>query len=212
MFAGQLHSKNESGYTLVALMAAMAIMMIFITSAAPSLQQQQQRMMEEEAIFRGEQVSKAIGLYVRANQGKLPTSLDQLLEGAPFGTKKIPFLRRSAMFDPLSKPGTKWKTVRNTDKVFTDYLYDMAVFNGGVSPMIQEQYFNVYRADIVITLDTKREYPPPDEGESSESDSLNPFIGVVSNSKRNSIRTYYGIDRHDHWVFTPMYRRIEWFN
>ncbi|HEX8351712.1 MAG TPA: hypothetical protein VF611_02220, partial [Pyrinomonadaceae bacterium] len=33
-----------------------------------------------------------------------------------------------------------------------------------------------------------------------------PFIGVVSRSRRDSIVTYYGIDHHDGWVFTPFYR------
>jgi type II secretory pathway pseudopilin PulG len=206
----QTHQKsNESGYTLVALIALMSIMMIFMASAAPSLQQQQQRMMEEEAIFRGEQVSRAIGLYVRARNGQLPTSFDQLLEGFPYGTKKIQILRKSAIYDPLSKPGTKWKLVRNTDKLFTDFLYDIAAYNGGKSPQLLEpNLFGRYNADIVITVDTKREYPPEDD-EGTPNEGPNPFIGVTSNSNKDSIRTYYDITKHNRWIFTPLYRKIE---
>ena len=36
--------------------------------------------------------------------------------------------------------------------------------------------------------------------------SSGPFIGVTVNSKNNSIINYYGIDHHDEWVFTPLFR------
>ena len=45
-------------------------------------------------------------------------------------------------------------------------------------------------------------------GRSSTSDdnSSGPFIGVSSGSKNNSVINYYGIDRHDGWIFTPLFR------
>src|SRR6266478_9926480 len=54
---------NESGYTLVALLALMTVLALFAAAAAPSLQQQARREREKEAIFRGEQVAEAIRLY-----------------------------------------------------------------------------------------------------------------------------------------------------
>jgi hypothetical protein len=45
-----------------------------------------------------------------------------------------------------------------------------------------------------------------DGGEDTSMSSRGPFIGVASRSRRDSIITYYGIERHDRWVFTPFFR------
>jgi len=33
-----------------------------------------------------------------------------------------------------------------------------------------------------------------------------PFVGVASRSRRDSVLTYYGIEQHAQWVFTPLFR------
>jgi hypothetical protein len=48
-----------------------------------------------------------------------------------------------------------------------------------------------------------------DEEQSGEDDSTistGPFIGVASRNRSKSVINYYGIDRHDRWVFTPLFR------
>src|SRR5437763_15083821 len=84
--------QGEQGYTLIALLAVMSIMALMLVSVAPSIKQQTQRSLEEEAIWRCEQVAEAIRLYVDKT-GKVPTSIDELLEGYPSGTKRIQVLR-----------------------------------------------------------------------------------------------------------------------
>ncbi len=83
---------GERGYTLVALLAVMSLLMLFAMAAASNLQQQDQREREKEAVFRGEQVADSIRSYYqyKGRQGvnSLPTSMDQLLEGIQRGTKK----------------------------------------------------------------------------------------------------------------------------
>ncbi len=44
--------------------------------------------------------------------------------------------------------------------------------------------------------------PSPDAGDNSSG----PFIGVTPDSKADSILNYYGIERHNEWVFTPFFR------
>src|SRR5919108_464819 len=87
----------QHGYALVSLLLVMSLLALFALSAAESLRQQTQRESEKEAIFRGEQVADAIRSYYRYRgaQGvnSLPTSMDQLLEGIPRGTKKLQILR-----------------------------------------------------------------------------------------------------------------------
>ena len=41
---------------------------------------------------------------------------------------------------------------------------------------------------------------------SVDDDATGPFVGVASRSKRESVLTYYGIERHDQWIFTPLFR------
>src|SRR5438445_1260581 len=104
-----IERRSEAGYTLVALLAVMTLLALFAMAAASNVQQQSQREREKEAIFRGEEVADAIRSYYRFKGGQgvisLPTSMDQLLEGVPRGTRKLQILRVEAARDPLSKSG-----------------------------------------------------------------------------------------------------------
>ena len=88
--------QSEGGYTLVALLLVMSLLALWAVAAAENVRQQAQREREKEAMFRGEQVADAIRAYFRFRgaQGvnSLPTSMDQLLEGIPRGTKKLQIL------------------------------------------------------------------------------------------------------------------------
>ena len=71
----------------------MSLLAIWAVGAAENVRQQSQREREKEAMFRGEQVADAIRAYYvsRGAQGvnSLPTSVDQLLDGIPRGTKNF---------------------------------------------------------------------------------------------------------------------------
>src|SRR3989442_1003172 len=58
---------------------------------------------------------------------------------------------------------------------------------------------------VTDVLDTKSSGPAPG-GEDNSENSSGPFLGVSSRSRRNSVITFYGIDRHDEWIFTPLFR------
>jgi hypothetical protein len=42
--------------------------------------------------------------------------------------------------------------------------------------------------------------------EDTDETATGPFIGVASKSRRESMISYYGIDHHNEWVFTPLFR------
>lgn len=208
----------EAGYTLVALLAMMTLLALVALSAAPSLRHQAQREREKEAIFRGEQVADAIRDYYlyRATatggpgEQALPTSMDQLLEGIPIpgGSKKRQVLRASAARDPLSSTG-EWRTVRPRGQELIEFQRAVIVYAGGVMPpptngqIAQLQQFAV--PQITSVLDTGSALTAPG-GEDSSADSSGPFVGVTSRSRNNSALYYYGIDRHDRWIFTPLFK------
>src|SRR2546429_116181 len=134
---GRENSNEEGGYALVALLVVMSLLALFAMTAASNVKQQAQREREKEAIFRGEQVADAIRLYYRSRGGQgvnsLPTSMDQLLEGIPRGTKKLQILRVSESRDPLSSYG-EWKFISPTSGDITDFVKALTVYSGGTPP------------------------------------------------------------------------------
>ena len=203
-------SNGERGYTLVALLALMALMALFAMAAAPSVKQQVQRDREKEAVFRGEEVANAIRMYVeyRTRQGArgaaaLPTSMDQLLEGVPQGTRKIQILRTEAAVDPLSASG-EWRLIAPTSPDFVQFVQAVTVFAGGAPPVTRGA-LSQFVPQMMSVLNTGSTDTAPG-GEDSSDNTTGPFLGVASRSQRNSVITYYGIDRHDHWIFTPLFR------
>ena len=202
-------TRGESGYTLVALLALMSVLALFALAAMPNLSQQAQREREREAIFRGEQVSDAIRSYYRfrGSQGvnSLPTSMDQLLEGIPRGTKKLQVLRSEAARDPLSKDG-EWRLIGPTSQDFSRFVQSLTVYSGGVPPAPRQDFSSLAGLIPQMTdvLGTNSTGTAPG-GEDTSPDASGPFLGVASRSQRNSVISYYGIDRHDYWIFTPLF-------
>ncbi len=204
--------RDQSGYTLVALIALMSLLALFALAAAPNIQQQAQREREKEAIFRGEQVADAIRSYYtyRGAQGpnSLPTDVDQLLEGIqiPGRTKKLQILRTEAAIDPLSQDG-EWRRIGPTSEEFRGFVQSLMVYSGGVAPQPRREFVGMVNLIPQLTnvLNTRSQEEAPG-GENTSADTAGPFIGVASRSQRNSVITYYGIERHDEWIFTPMFR------
>jgi type II secretory pathway pseudopilin PulG len=207
---------GERGYTLVALLALMTILALSLTAAAPRLRQQSQRDLEREAIARGEEVAEAIYLYQLA-KGTPPKSMDDLLEGVePFAGafKKIQILRKEAARDPLNDDG-EWKLIRADDRTFLDFKQSVLKYNNGIPPVTSARYkffepAGLVQGGAILGLDKdKNDRTKADancELDSSPNETATPFIGVASRSRCPSVITYYGIERHDLWVFTPVYR------
>jgi type II secretory pathway pseudopilin PulG len=200
--------KAERGYTLVALLVVMSLMALFALAAAPQVRQQGQREREKEAIFRGDQVAEAIRSYYRYRGGQgvgsLPTSMDQLLEGIPRGTKKLQILRAEAVRDPLSSSG-EWRLVGPTSQEFGKFVKSVTVYAGGVPPTPRLPGLAGVIPQMTNILDTDSTATAPG-GEDTSANSSGPFLGVASRSQRNSVMTYYGIERHDEWIFTPLFK------
>jgi type II secretory pathway pseudopilin PulG len=208
---------SEAGYTLVALLALMTILALFAAAAAPSIRQQSQREREKEAIFRGEQVADAIRDYYiyRANTSggagdqALPTSIDQLLEGIPVtgGSKKRQILRPSAARDPLSQ-SKEWRLIQPRTQDLIDFQRSVILYANNFLPTPQNpQILRLQQvaAPAMTVVNPEAGSPPPTPDDSSF-DSSGPFVGVASRSTNNSVLYYYGIDRHDLWIFTPLFR------
>lgn len=209
---GETDLHGERGYALVALLVVMSLMALFAMAAASNVKQQSQREREKEAIFRGEQVADAIRAYYRSRGGQgvnsLPTEMDQLLQGIqiPGRTKKLQILRIEAAHDPLTSSG-EWKPVSPTSQDFAGLVRNLTVYSGGVPPTPRRDFTTLANLIPQMTnvLDTNSANTAPG-GEDNSTSSSGPFLGVVSRSQRNSVINYFGINRHDEWIFTPIFR------
>lgn len=203
-------NQSQRGYALVSLLLVMSLLALFALGAAQNIRQQAQREREKEAIFRGEQVGDAIRAYYRYRgaQGvnSLPNSMDDLLQGIPRGSKKLQILRPEAAHDPLSKSG-EWKLVGPTSQDVGAFVKSLTVYSGGVPPTPRGDMARLASLipQMMNVLDTESTNTAPG-GEDDSANSSGPFLGVTSRSQRNSVMTYYGIDRHDGWLFTPLFR------
>ena len=210
--------RSEAGYTLVALLAMMTVLALFAMAVAPSAQQQAQREREQEAIFRGEQVADAIKQYyayrsmtTRVNGDQaLPTSMDQLLQGVPVvgGSKNRQILRSSASRDPLTIEG-EWRFILPRSDALLDFQQAIMFYAGGALPASRDpqvvpiQQFAVPQMTSVTNLGIATSTR---DSSSISDDATGPFVGVASRSRRDSVLTYYGIEREEQWIFTPLFR------
>lgn len=202
---------NQSGAALIGLLALMAIVALLLLAAAPSVNQQIQRERELEAIRRGNEIAEAIRIFAQIN-GRLPKNMDDLLEGVQIRgrTKKLMILRASAAKDPLSSSG-EWKLVQDNDfKTLANFQSKISRYTGSTAftnPPPQVIFEQVTRGVIstVIDIETSEETDPPG-GEDDSANIDSPFVGVTSRAQTKSVLTFYGIERHDWWVFTPLFR------
>jgi type II secretory pathway pseudopilin PulG len=209
---------SEAGYTLVALLAVMTLLALFAMAAAPSIRQQAQREREKEAIFRGEEIADAIRSYylnrvtTRGTLGDqaLPSSMDQLLEGIPIpgGAKNRQILRASAARDPLSASG-EWRFIHPRSQALIDFERSVMVYSGNLLPSPQNrqilQLQQLAAPQIINVINTEGSQPSSGESDSAD-DSSGPFVGVASRNKNDAVLYYYGIDHHNEWIFTPLFR------
>jgi len=209
---------SEGGYTLVALLALMTVLALFAMAAAPSIHQQAVREREKEAIFRGEQVADAIRIYYLTRgiqtrgQGDqaLPTSIDQLLEGVPIqgGSKNRQILRPSAARDPLSPEG-EWRFIRPRSQSLIDFEQAVMLYAQNVLPQPQHPQMRQLQqlsAPMITSILNTGSTSSASTGTAADEEGTGPFVGVASKNKNDSVLTYYGIDRHDQWIFTPLFR------
>ena len=210
--------RSEGGYTLVALLAMMTVLALFAMAVAPRVQQQAMREREKEAIFRGEQVAEAIRLYYSYRSATqrtggdqaLPTSMDQLLQGVPIpgGSKNRHILRVSAARDPLTIEG-EWRFVLPRSEALIDFQQSIMFYTGNVLPqprdpqMVQLQQFAVPR---IVSVSNLGAITSSSGSSSIADDATGPFVGVASRSRQESVLAYYGIEQHNQWIFTPLFR------
>ena len=173
---------SEGGYSLVALLAAVAVMMILMAAAAPSWRYLVKNDKEEELIFRGGEIADAVARDQRRNGNALPPSLEVLVKGR--------FLRH-AYKDPMTRDG-KWRLIRPGE----------AIGPLGPNPL---DPLSGSRSGTVTTTTTTTTRP---SAFSQPTTTVGGFQGVASTSTEKSLRVFNGRTRYDQWIFLPGQPRV----
>jgi hypothetical protein len=135
--------------------------------------------------------------------------MEELLNGVPIpgAAKNRQILRRSAARDPLTLEG-EWRFIGPRTQALVEFQQSILFYTESVLPtprgqLAQLQQFAVPPVGTVLKLGEK-----PESSSSSALDDVSsgPFVGVASRSRKDSVLTYYGIERHDQWIFTPLFR------
>jgi hypothetical protein len=117
-------------------------------------------------------------------------------------------VRAAAARDPLTIEG-EWRFILPRTQALIDFQQSVMFYAGNILPptrdpqMAQLQQFAVPQLTSVTNLGALSSSRTTS---SIDDDASGPFVGVASRSKRESVLTYYGIERHDQWIFTPLFR------
>ncbi len=208
---------QEQGYILLTLMFLAAMVVLALAIALPAMKQQVQRDQEEELIHRGVQYSRAIRKYYK-KFGRYPVSLDDLNN-----TNNQRFLRKRYK-DPITGKDFKLLHFGEVQMAFGPGIA------GGVAPGANPLGGVAAPAQPnTTTQQTGTDNPASQDSSSSSSASsgstaapgtsmgggLNPsssgfggqtfgggpIVGVVSTSKKKSIREFNKKDHYNQWQF-----------
>ena len=190
--------RGEAGYSMVALMASVAIMLIMLGAATPGWRYLSKNDREEELIFRGGQIADAIQRYQRKNGNALPPSLDVLVKGK--------FLRK-AYKDPMVPDG-KWRFLRPGE-----------IVTPGAPPGAPGQPRQPGRpgspggpggsAPGVLPPGATSPGSTPGTRPIGDGGPLGSTIqGVASRSTDKSLRIFNGRERYNEWLFVPGQPRV----
>ena len=174
--------RGEAGYSLVALIAAIAVMMIMLGAAMPSWRYVMRNDAEEELISRGGQIADAIARYQRRHGNALPPSMEVLVQQR--------FLRR-AYKDPMTKHG-RWRLLRPGDAVLP-----------GVPGLRGTPTQPGAATGVTTTTTTTRPSAFSQPGQA-----IGGFQGVASTSTEKSLRIFNGRTKYNEWLFVAGQPRV----
>jgi type II secretory pathway pseudopilin PulG len=170
--------RSQRGYAMAALLVGLAVMGVLLSAAMPVWRTLARRDREAELVFRGEQYSRAIGLYQRKYANAYPASLDVLL--------KQRFLRKQYL-DPM----TTTRKAKGAFKLLYQNSLPQSPAQGTSTTTTPGTALATSIATSVSTSLASQQPAGPRGG----------IVGVASTSDEASLRTYNGKTRYSDWHF-----------
>jgi hypothetical protein len=182
------------GYTLAGAMLLIAIMSIMMALSLPVWERIKQRENEEELIFRGKEYMEAIARY-HTKFHAFPPDLETL--------QKMKFIRKLYK-DPMSENG-EWK-VLHPDSLVEAGEAGFINQPGSKKPGEEDREKTQEKQKENVTPglrnpDKSNREEEKETSQEGEEKSIGPVVGVVSQSKKESLRIYNGQTTYDKWLF-----------
>ena len=165
--------RGDCGYTLVAVVIAIAILSILIAAVAPAISTIMRRDREVELIFRGKQYARAIALFQR-RYGRYPTSLKEMYENRPRTIRKL-------FKDPMCNCDDWYLLIQGQP--------DSVPSGEQAGPRPPS------------TFEDARRPTPGIFGPREETKNVGPIAGVRSRVHREALREWRGRRYYDEWRF-----------
>jgi type II secretory pathway pseudopilin PulG len=173
----------EAGYTLIAVMAGVTLMLLTMAVGVPFWRHVVRDDREQELIFRGERIALAIERYQKRHANAPPASLEVLVE--------MKFLRK-LYTDPMTESG-EWRLIRQGEAI------------GPIRPPGAE-------GEAAPTPDPRTRPPRASRQRASgqrasrsrasqEGGVSGGIVGVASRSEESGLRLVNGRERYDEWLF-----------
>jgi type II secretory pathway pseudopilin PulG len=187
------HATSDRGYAMAALLVAMAVISIVLSTTLPVFSTLAKRERETELIFRGQQYARAVTLFQRKYGNALPPNLDVLLNER--------FLRKQFK-DPITNEDFQLIGPGSPELALAATAAPVQAGRGGGQqgggpPIVQQQQ--------------QQQQPQQQQSQMSargvQSNSVTQgqapggVLGVVSKSKATSQRIYNNHDKYNEWVF-----------
>jgi type II secretory pathway pseudopilin PulG len=169
--------QGEQGYLMVALLVALSVMAIMMGAALPAWHTLARREKEAELIFRGEQYSRAIGLWQRRFANAAPPSIDVLVEQR--------FLRKKYK-DPITNGEFQ---ILGAGGSLPGQTQQGQGSGGAAAPRALQL------GPVAVT-----------QGRGGDTGIVGGIVGVTSKSAEKSLRLYNSRDTYNQWIFMPVAR------
>jgi len=183
---------SEAGYSLVALMASVTIMLIMMAAAVPSWRYVMKNDAEEELIFRGGEIADAIARFQQRNGNALPPSLEILVKGR--------YLRREYK-DPMTKDG-KWRLIRQGESI-GPVRPPSGAGAAGTSGAAGTRSSSAARGTTGSSPTQAGSATRRSSAFSQPGGTLGGIQGVASTSEETGLRVFNGRTKYNEWVFLP---------
>jgi len=181
------HIRSDRGYAMAALLVAMSVIAIVLSTTLPVFSTMAKRERETELIFRGQQYARAVMLFQKKYGNALPPNLDVLLNER--------FLRKPFK-DPITNddfqligPGSPELALAETAAP-VQAGREGGQQRGGGPQIVQQQQQQSQMSGRGVQSN------PVTAGQAPGG-----ILGVVSKSKATSMRIYNNHDKYNEWVF-----------
>jgi len=179
--------KRSRGYTLVALLVGLTVMVILIAAVLPLASAESQRDKEAELIFRGLQYAEGIRTFHR-RYGRYPNTLKEMFEMRPRTLRKL-------WKDPMTR-SDKWGLITAAGAPLTTTL--SVPPGGGLAPGGGSA-----PTPTPAPTPTVSPFSSTAGGFGNPGDQPpGPIMGVYSTSKKKGYRTFNGRENYNEWQFS----------